>query len=1555
MTTAVSAKEATNALRKLKQRSQSKVASAGKSTAQSCAMRDTNKRPRAASSGDKETQHKKKTEAAPVSGPGQIAYGQDQWRREEEKAHFPTEGSQIEVEDEGGGPDITAEIAAIGHRNEQLQDSVASLKRGFSLREEETHQLLLGLGALNAVANELAALQKEYQERSSKNAALIQESLVQISNCSAQVDTLRRCRGLTATQLQNFRHECIQEMNKLVVRLGDLAGSTDQEPEPFDLSMNEKRQQIDELKEDVCGYRAQVSHDGSVTSMPPSSGTVGPIQMETTGRINLALTQLDELHAEMFQLKQALMQENQSFRRYLENLVSRQMAHIREVQDNETERIHEEMDDIRSGMCGILKDMHRLKERTKYLVPSMARVGPRMSRSNPNGPVPLESRELGDQKDERWMNIPSGIPHNTGYSMTMATRQCQDGLPHYEHGFDDDCYCPGVISSQTNARYTHPGQPCSSGSSNSSAGRSDDENWRMFPAEDAPATDQRPAQRCESPHYSSCASSLYGRLSVYGEEHGEANDAEQFEQRLLEQHRLFWIGEVAILVDIVFNFFTRHIFTYPHHRLQYSNLVRVAMATVRTPPPRGSEPANKRKRKRLHKSKSMATSSATSLAEAQLETLEKWHRALTVDMSELRREGARVRIELAKLDDTAEAAVEKSERCAAQAQAAVAASKAKDEAAQSTQAKLQAANAELDRLYKRFLTMEKKLERYQQSSINEEFLMTQLTELQEQYENELTKVREDHDAVLVAQQKQLERVMVHLQEEKKQKKQMENMVRMMQSLSEENSKLSHKISQVATRQEMLTIQQQMETMERDNQDEQGRTRVDLNTFEDKLVDMERRVTNAENNVLDIDRKVDDVGSRAPVAAPSHSMPLLPPPPPPLPRDLVRQGDLIGIHDQLRRISRDFQAVEVDITSLTKRTEAHGSQQKQHYESRLQELSTQLFDALSHDSRLHATEISRLKDAVFDVQGDHREFGQRMRRLEDDVQQAARAQPRDRGAPNWRYGQNPAPLRPTSPLPPPPPPPVFRNRRERPSRYEPAPDNAAAPAFEPPPQDRIRWAPRRRSRSRSRSPPRRPPWGATGNDSTPANGRRNQRFNPQVPANAAQNIHSRNEAAENSREEHPGLPFRRIRQPRRTPEVIVIEEDDDEEEDEEVEEGQEVARAPPDVVLDEEDASQTADVIVVDPPAKHVETTDLLEKEADVQTGLLLYFCLGGAPDLDVQWTSCFTQLNADECVEMPRALRFQRRYGFLQSFPVYLTQCILQAVILNGQNVAEGSDTDASRPTGAFNAAHMRAKFNDVVKEIHLSWAKALIELLSKKAATFDDLASEKLELSVNPAGLSSSADKDDVIYAWSRRQESVMWILARKLHYGSFLPAMKCNVDASPAVYLFTLMFDVLTVTSECPQCGTFRLNAFGGKALAYLWNHTLKKLPYVFFVDWSWLEDQSTKEKLPALAFCHLLASILLWNSAIDHHSLTNRNIYAAAVKHILPKLYVGGQAIHESVDSSSLLLAECESTHIELLDLDSKFASTLGLDGFFEVTEAIQNNMLAVAAAAKDPAST
>ncbi|CAH0473863.1 unnamed protein product [Peronospora belbahrii] len=1026
------------------------------------------------------------------------------------------------------------------------------------------------------------------------------------------------------------------------------------------------------------------------------------------------------------------------------------------------------------------------------------------------------------------------------------------------------------------------------------------------------------------------------------------------------------------------------------------------MATVRTTSlDEHSRADKKRKRKQNGKSKDLSispscavSSTSCSCLNPQLETLENWHRALTIDLREVRREGFRVRLELEKMNETVEEAVEKAQDCALRAQSIEeyvkresrkAIEKRVEEAVDhQVQAVKAHASGEMRKLHKSLMSLDKKVETYNANSINEELLMTQLTQLQEENEKEWIKVQKEYDVVMTTQQKRLKKmekmIMQVNQKEQHQMHRMEELEKLVHTLKKENKRLSQKMTQMATRQEVEILQQQVEIIKRENEHGRGRMRVGLNVCNDRLDEVEKKVVETENKVLDVKTLMENVGPGVAGSTPAQLMHSFPS------RGFLRQADLVGIYDELQRINRDFQAVAVDLTSLAKRTDTLGSEREKHAEAKLQELSTQLFNALNHDSRLHAAEIRRLKDAMLDVQNNYYDLGQRMRRLEDDVQQATafRVQarsPRDRGrGPGRRYEQNPPSLLPTQPQPPSSA--TFRNHRDRPSRYEPAPATrkSLAPAIEPSPLDRITWAPRETNRSRSRSPPRRMSWNASRglySDSEPAVPAPNsscyrhddQRYDHQSNngVNVAMNLPSqpidsspgacrdtRRDTAEHNQEKKTTAPFRRNRQPRKIPEVIVIEEDNDHEDDDEEEVVTVQSRAPPDVIMDE-GVSQPVDVVMTPPQGmtntKHADTIDFLQKEEDLQMGFWLYFCLGGAPDLDVQWTTYFTQLKADDCVEMPRVLRFQRLYVSFQSFPVYLTQCILQAVIVNGQSVREEIGAEVAGITSAQSAQNLHAKFNEVVKEVHLLWAKTLAKHLTKRASALGDLAPEKLELSVNPAGLSSPVDKDDVIYGWSRRQESVMWLLARQLHYGSFLPAMICNVDTSPSVYLFTLMFDVLTVTSECPQFGSFRLNSFGSTLMTHLWDQTLTKLPYVFFVDWAWLEDQSTTKVMPALAFCHILASILLWNSAIDHNSLTNRNIYAATVKHIFPKLYVGGQSVHDSTANiSSLQLAEWEFNRIELHDLDSTFASMLGLDGFFEVTEAIQNNMRAATAAVK-----
>ncbi|TDH70049.1 hypothetical protein CCR75_000819 [Bremia lactucae] len=977
------------------------------------------------------------------------------------------------------------------------------------------------------------------------------------------------------------------------------------------------------------------------------------------------------------------------------------------------------------------------------------------------------------------------------------------------------------------------------------------------------------------------------------------------------------------------------------------------------------------KRKRLKNLNPMATSTAFPSIEDKFQTLEMWYRALNVDMSELRRECARVRLELEKVDDTAEAAVEKSERCLVKVkkiqERAILALEAKDKAAESSKSSHEMM---LDHVDKRFITMHKKLAKFRQGSINEEFLMTQLTQLQEQYEDELMKLRQEQNAKLEAQQSQLKRVMVQFQADKTLQKEIKTMKKIIQRLTDENNRLTHEVAQMVTHKEVDTLRQHVVNLENATQEEKGCKRGSWGTFKNQVVDNESQKTEMESRLLNTANGGDE-STATTLRLERNLLPLC------LPRDVVRQKDLSGIYEDLRRINHDFQSVDADISSLVKQSDTRGSQQEQHFEARIQELSTQLFNALGHDSRLHATEIGRLKDALFDSQSNQRELTQWIRRVEDQLHQLPQARPQDQ--PVWCSGPDQPEYIPLAPS--------IATCREKTSSYE-LVHNDSVPSLDPNAHDSIQWD--ISQRGRSRSPLRRRPWSSNlprSETTTDSNyhlnhsQRDNQRRDfggvenhehverhetevAEMPSNNLSLIPSthdkeNNVAERSSRYGQFDQISRRSRQPRKIPEVIVIEEDEDDDDvsddlgDESVYEEVDGARAPPDVVLDEEDTMQSPNVIAAYPPetrslnTNEEEIIDVLENESDVRTGLLLYFCLGGAPDLDVYWTHCFTQLNSEECVDLSRVFRFQRQYVFLQCFPLHLTQCILQAMASNGQS---GCKKIKSRISEAITATQLRDNFDDVVTTTRLSWIKALNIYLSEQAQSSDESLSEGLVLSLNPAALSCSLDEDVAISAWRRRQGYVLWNLVRTLHYGSFLPAMKCNADTSPAVYLFVLLFDVLTVTSLCPQFGSFRLNAFGSKAFAFLWNSTLKKLPYVCFADWSWLEDQSTGGKLPALAFCHLLATILLSNSPMDHYCQTSCKNYAAVVKHILCKLYVGGQAIQKSVDtvpSTSLMLAEWEITHIELHDLDSTFASILGLDGFFEVTEAIQNNMLAMAA--------
>ncbi|RLN93048.1 hypothetical protein BBJ28_00005475 [Nothophytophthora sp. Chile5] len=975
--------------------------------------------------------------------------------------------------------------------------------------------------------------------------------------------------------------------------------------------------------------------------------------------------------------------------------------------------------------------------------------------------------------------------------------------------------------------------------------------------------------------------------------------------------------------------------------------VRVAsrqMATVRTTAPRGSDGKRKRKRSPKPQSSAMAASAGdggdAAALRGQLETLENWQRAITIDMKELRKECLKVRRELEKLDDVAESAVEQAERCADQAaslkERTTQQTTANDAALEQMTAKLEAVEvstaSELLEVKKKLTQVDKKLQKQTQSAIDEDFLMTQLTALQEQYDSELAKLREEQTVAMRAKQRQVE-----------------SMERLLQTSRDEHSRLAQRVGQLPSRKELDDLQQQLEELERVYLDDQTRTRAGLEAMQ--------------HRVVELNRHVGDVDARA------SSQPPLPPP-----HALVRPGEVAVLHDELRRVNRDLHAVSVDFAGLSKRVDDRGDQQSQQFELRVQDLSGQVFDALGSDSRLHATEIRRLKDAMFDLQSGQREAGQRMRRLEDERQQVAASMPLPPprgpgGFSEWHRGAE-------SPLLPPPLPDHSFERAPRPSHpFDGAPPGFRGHSFESPlPPNRTTWPPRRRSRSRSpiRRPPLReePPRTELGT----SNLRRFEHNNQRQPLDSNdEEIRRRDSRANNGgipasstqlprqgsgdggqvpeapshAEEPPRVPFRRNRPSRRrNPEVIVIEEDEDDEE-----EALAPDRAPPDVVLDEEEASDpAADVIMTsgDGHETQLGATDRLERDADLHTGFLLYFCLGGAPDLEPQWTSSFSELKAEDCVAMPRALGFQRRYSCLQNFPVYLTQCILQAVIVNGQAGGTGEAEATSLVTGGLNAASLRTEFNKMVKDVRLSWGETLLRYLAELFESMETVASEPLQLAMNPAILPLSIDQEEVQSdEWSRQQATAMWTLAHDLHYGSVLPSLASHPDASPAVYLFALMFDVLSVTSECPESGSYRLNVFGEKLVRHLWHHLLQKLPYVFFADWSWLDAQSSKGKLPPLGFCHLLASILLWNSAMERDLLMRSDVYVAAIDLMLTRLRVDGKPVSELSDSESdsLLVGESESsTRIELVDVDNTFALALGMDALFEVSGEILSKMQA-----------
>jgi uncharacterized coiled-coil DUF342 family protein len=474
--------------------------------------------------------------------------------------------------------EITRELAVVGTKHSQLRTDMRGLKRKLSQRKKDHEKIQLRLSALNNVASELSALQDEYQEHSRKNVALVQELLVQIGQCADQVDSLKHSRDLTRTELREIRLACAEEMGRLMKSLDELriieerslaqgyadadksfavnsAARQSLQQRLYELGYDQNRAGFDNVERTASGSSPEPAHES---------------------RIDVVSRQLDELRDQIYRVEQGLQHNKQTFRQQLEDLLAHQMTQIREVQDDEAERMYEEMDGLRSGMITILKDMHILKERTKYMVPNMSKVSGARLRRHRKPPVSTSTPSPIRVRDAR--PTQGGGPTTPGYSLMMTTRMCDNEAPHLEHGYSSDWYCPGVPEVELPA-HDADADPDPDPTPHANAeyrGRApeqgDDSQWVQYREDDMRRElDQPPFPPCESPHYSSRSSGVSDRLSAnegalstcygwlscclltwlcvcFSPDHvvpvEEAMD-EDLERRLLEQHRQFWIVEGA--------------------------------------------------------------------------------------------------------------------------------------------------------------------------------------------------------------------------------------------------------------------------------------------------------------------------------------------------------------------------------------------------------------------------------------------------------------------------------------------------------------------------------------------------------------------------------------------------------------------------------------------------------------------------------------------------------------------------------------------------------------------------------------------------------------------------------------------------------------------------------------------------------------------------------------------------------------------------------------------------------------------------------------------------
>lgn len=446
--------------------------------------------------------------------------------------------------------EILVRIADLSSKNQQLSGDIEMLKRNFTLRQAETNRLLVGMGALNKVETDLGLLQREYRDCARNNVALIQDALRRISYCSSQVDTLTSGGNVTARQLQNFRHECSREMDDLLLKLEDVESGQQQQQDQVDLNnlstlgeIRRNRYEIDHLKHEINACKQFITGGGGGNSGDGLSGETGATAFsamstgtELLARIDKFSAQLEGLHNEMAMLKQFLLQESSASRSGIEKLVSRQMNDFQEVQDDESKRLQEEMDELRSELCDVLKEMHLLKERTRYLRPDCSLKSQKRPRDET-----VESRRQLQQLMQHTINRHSsaggaspelcstcsgfhgGSGDECGYS-SIPSAHCSrshcEPLHHCQYHYPiaadtGDCMEKNEYAYPANVNMSGVSGNRRSHSRSSSPRRPSDVVIQALQQQcvgDAAAVPE--TQSCPSPHFSSRSSSISGRISA---------------------------------------------------------------------------------------------------------------------------------------------------------------------------------------------------------------------------------------------------------------------------------------------------------------------------------------------------------------------------------------------------------------------------------------------------------------------------------------------------------------------------------------------------------------------------------------------------------------------------------------------------------------------------------------------------------------------------------------------------------------------------------------------------------------------------------------------------------------------------------------------------------------------------------------------------------------------------------------------------------------------------------------------------------------------------------